>query len=563
MKQVSMLYKRLNFNSTSESRFKLKASLKHSLRIVDGHNALEKEGGLQWDESRTDSNLVFINNELKVFENFSLEDREKFLDDCFAPPQPKNKSALIKNYSAYKIKLENAIDKETNSEAKAIYQSVRDFPKSEEFDVTVFIEQLSVMDIVRKNQRIGMIQKFADAHNSLLNTIDKKRTYIQEGLFKFPKPKNNEKFELTNELNDEDYIFHMRNFLTKNFQDYDIKAIFAHRDEHKIHSHYFLSGVNNKTNELDLHKREIEVVNNYIATLNGIDLEAELIPEHKKLNHAERQRFARYFQRFFYDFTNENLLLEKGIQATIASEAERKSDIAIDRNLENRLPIGLRTHNFATLKAEMAEERALEAENKSNAAENRLIKIKADGDAHIEKVNSIAKVKIEKIKEINEEISTGKVEITNQEKQLNEVEKLIEEKKSDLATLNKEIKSRVTHGNSVISQINERINEKNNELDDVNTQVLQAKSVLEGFTEQLTSLVGGVVKNIYVRSLALMKDSNLATDYMQKIMSDYIKIAPKFLRDICKTAASGVNDTEIVLKMTNKDQELDSNSKDD
>jgi len=460
MKQVSMLYKRLNFNSTGESRFKLKASLKHSLRIVDEHNALEKEGGLQWDESRTDSNLVFINNELKVFKNFSLEDREKFLDDCFAAPQPINKKVLIKSYSAYKIKLENAIEKETNDEAKLILQSVRNIPKEQEIDVSVFIEQLNSLSVVRKNQRINMLEKFADAHNSLLGTFDKKKTFIQEGLFKFPKPKSKEKFELTNELNDVDYIFHMQNFLAKNFSDYDIKAIFAHRDEHKIHSHYFLSGINNKTNELDLHKREIEVVNNYIATLNGIDTEVELIPEGKKLNHGERQRFARYFQRFFYDFTNENLLSEKGIQATIASEAERKSDIAIDRNLENRLPIGLRTHNYATLKAEQAEERALEAENKSDIAENRLIKIKIDGDAHIEKVNSIAKVKIERIKEINKEISTGKVEITNQEKQLNEVEKRIEEKKSDLATLNEEIKSRVTHGNSVISQINERINEK-------------------------------------------------------------------------------------------------------
>jgi len=92
---------------------------------------------------------------------------------------------------------------------------------------------------------------------------------------------------------------------------------------------------------------------------------------------------------------------------------------------------------------------------------------------------------------------------------------------------------------------------------------LQAKSVLEGFTEQLTSLVGGIVKNIYVRSLAIMKNSNLATDYMQKIMSDYIKIAPKFLRDICKTAANSLNDKEIESKMVDKDKELDTDDSKD
>jgi hypothetical protein len=364
-------------------------------------------------------------------------------------------------------------------------------------------------------------------------------------------------------LDDVDYIFHMQKFLTKNFSDYDIKAIFAHRDEHKIHSHYFLSGVNNKTNELDLHKREIEVVNNYIATLNDIDLEAELIPEQKKLNHGERQRFARYFQRFFYDFTNQNLLLEKGIEATIASESERKSDIAIDRNIENRLPIGLRTHNYATLKAEQANEKALAAEKRTNTASVKFDKLERDGNEFISKIDNIKKIKIDKITEIKAEISSGKAEIAGQNEILSEIKSNIAFSEIALKNLNEEISSRVVYGNNVIVEINAKINEKNDELDDVNTQVLQAKRILTGFTDQLASLVGGVVKNIYVRSLALMKDSNLATDYMQKIMSDYIKIAPKFLRDICKTAASGVNDTEIVLKMTNKDQELDGNSKDD
>lgn len=578
MKQVSMLYKRLNFNSSAESRFKMKASLKHSLRVVDEHNAIEKEANLQWDESRTDNNLVLINGKLKTFKNFSTDEREKFIDDCFAPTQPNNKKALIKNYSAYKIKLENAIEKETNGEAKAILQAVRNFPGDQEFDVSNFVAQLNAMNVVRKNQRITMIEKFADAHNSLLGSVDKKKTYIQEGLFKFPRPKNKEKAELTNELLPEDYIYHMRNFLSTNFADYDIKAIFAHLDEDKTHSHYFLSGVNNKTGDLDLHKREVEVVNNYIATLKDIDVEAELIPENKKLNHAERQRFGRYFQRFFYEFTNQHLLLAKGIEAVIANESERQSDIAIQRNIENNLPKNLRSHNFATLKVEQAEQE--------------LMAKKAKGNAIVKRVNEITAIKTEQLNDIKQQISVGKTEISTNEQiiiqlkhqnsalsiELKETQsslinlnEAVTSQKNDILSINNElankktelkmtdalIKERIDDANAYITSINAQLNDKHAELHNIDSQITQAKSILAGFNDRVTQLVGSVIKNIYVRSVAVIKNHSAAADYVQKIMNDYAQIAPAFLRDICKTAANDVEDIEVIAKMKKKDNELD------
>ena len=579
MKQVSMLYKRLNFNSTAESRFKMKASLKNSLRIIDEHNATEKEAGLQWDESRTDNNLVLINSELKSFKNFSTADREKFIDDCFAPTQPNNKKALIKNYSAYKIKLENAIEKETNGEAKAILQALRNVPQDQEIDSSFFTEQLSTMNVVRKNQRINMAEKFANAHNSLLGTTDKKKTYIQEGLFKFPRPKDKNKDELTDELSPGDYIFHMQNFLNTNFADYDIKAIFAHLDEDKTHSHYFLSGVNNKTGELDLHKREIEVVNNYIATLKNIDVESELIPESKKLNHSERQRFGRYFQRFFYDFTNTHLLLSKGIEATIADESERQSDVSIQRNIENNLPKNLRSHNFATLKVELAEQD--------------LMAKKAKGNAIVKRVNEITAIKTEQLNAIKQQISIGKAEIgtneqiiiqlkhqnsalsielketqsslinlneavTSQKNDILSINNELANKKIELKATNALINERINDANAYIASVNVQLNDKHNELRDVDLQITQAKGILAGFNDRVTQLVGNVIKNIYVRSVAVIKNHSAAADYVQKIMNDYAQIAPAFLRDICKTAANDVEDIEVIAKMRKKDSELDS-----
>lgn len=435
------------------------------------------------------------------------------------------------------------------------------------------------MNVVRKNQRINMAEKFANAHNSLLGTTDKKKTYIQEGLFKFPRPKDKNKDELTDELSPGDYIFHMQNFLNTNFADYDIKAIFAHLDEDKTHSHYFLSGVNNKTGELDLHKREIEVVNNYIATLKNIDVESELIPESKKLNHSERQRFGRYFQRFFYDFTNTHLLLSKGIEATIADESERQSDVSIQRNIENNLPKNLRSHNFATLKVELAEQD--------------LMAKKAKGNAIVKRVNEITAIKTEQLNAIKQQISIGKAEIgtneqiiiqlkhqnsalsielketqsslinlneavTSQKNDILSINNELANKKIELKATNALINERINDANAYIASVNVQLNDKHNELRDVDLQITQAKGILAGFNDRVTQLVGNVIKNIYVRSVAVIKNHSAAADYVQKIMNDYAQIAPAFLRDICKTAANDVEDIEVIAKMRKKDSELDS-----
>lgn len=573
MKQVMMLYKRLNFNSTGASRFKMRASLKHSLRIIDEFNESEKDGW-QWDESRTDSNLIYINDELKNFSEFLPEEREKLLDDCFAPPQPLNKKSLVKTYSAYKIKLKNAVDKETNSEAKVVLQAILNTPQDQEIDANVFVAQLEPIAVVRKNQRIGMIERFADAHNALLGTVDKKKTFIQEGIFKFPRPKNKNQDELTNELSPENYIFHMRHFLQTYFADYPIKTIVAHVDEDKVHSHYYLSGLNSQTNELDLNKREIEVVNNYIRTLKGVDLISELIPVGKKLNYAERQRFGRHFQRFFYEFTNQHLLNPKGVEAIISDEAERKSDIAIKRNNENRLPKGFRSHNLAKLEAELAEEKAKRAEAKIKEAK-----------ALVEKVNKITAAKINKITEakaelkvINDEIFTGKAEaaineqvnaqlnidktrmlteIESQQIVLDKLKDEIDDKKFEFEFVQQKINETVSNANAYINEVNQLVANKENQLKTIQSDIFQAKTTLESINDRVAKLVGNVIYNIQIRAMAISKNFNSANDYVKKIMTDYSQIAPAFLRDICKAAAKDAKDTEIVEKMESKDKELD------
>ncbi|HCH2230412.1 TPA: hypothetical protein NKS35_004597 [Vibrio parahaemolyticus] len=512
MKQVRMLYKRLNFNSTAAGRFKMKASLKHSLRIVDEHNSFDKEDGQEWNENLTDNNLVFIGGDLKTFAEFSEEERESFLDSCFAPTQPNNKKALQKTRSAYGKKLENAIEKETNPIAKEMLEAIKEVPLHQMIE-NHLLQRLHNDDVqmVRKSQRLTMVQKYADAHNALTETVNKKSTYIQEGLFKFPKPKDKNVNELTDELSAEDYIFHMERFLKEHFPEHETKAIFCHVDEAKIHSHYYLSGANSKTNELDLHKRELEIVNDYIRKVtdpNNIDV--ELIPTDKKLSFGERQRFGRYFQRLFFDYTNENLLYERGVIATITEESERKSDLSKQRNAEAKLPKSQRSHNYATHQAELAEKKTLDAE--------------------------------QRLVSVNTEIANVEKQLQSKRMERFVIEKTIEDRKFSLEEVETELAT------------------NRDLLDMVNSQIEEAKQYLSDFQESFFNAVGNVTKNIYVRAIALLKGNQSgAEQYAQRILQEYSEIAPEPLRDICKSAAKAVEDIELESRMKRKDQTMDLN----
>lgn len=512
MKYVRMLYKRLNFNSTAAGRFKMKASLKHSLRIIDEYNLLNKDAGLEWNEKLTDNNLVFINDDLKTFEQFSEEEREEFLDSCFAPTQPNNKKALQKTRSAYGKKLENAIEKETNPIAKEMLEAIKEVPLHQMIE-NHLLQRLHNDDVemVRKSQRLTMVQKYADAHNALTETVNKKSTYIQEGLFKFPKPKDENVDELTDELSAEDYIFHMKRFLNEHFPDHEIKAIFCHVDEAKIHSHYYLSGANSKTNELDLHKREIEIVNDYIRKVTEpINIEDELIPTDKKLTFGERQRFGRYFQRLFFDYTNENLLYERGVAASVTEESERKHDLFKQRNAEAKLPKSQRSHNYATLQAELAEKKTLDA--------------------------------VQRLLSVNEEISDVEKQLQTKRMERFVIEKVIEDKKSTL----EEVESELATNRDL--------------LDMVNSQIEEAKQYLSDFQESFFNAIGNVTKNIYVRAVALVKGNDAGAEkYAKKILEEYSEITPEPLRDICKSAAKAVDDYELESRMKRKDQSMDLN----
>ena len=98
----------------------------------------------------------------------------------------------------------------------------------------------------------------------------------------------------------------------------------------------FLSGRNSETGEFDLHKRQIQVVNEYIRKVYSVD---GFFPKDSKLSREESQDFGRFFQKMVKDFANEHLFHAKALNVVFAPETEQKvrSD-GKKMNREARLP---------------------------------------------------------------------------------------------------------------------------------------------------------------------------------------------------------------------------------
>ncbi|WP_194793568.1 hypothetical protein, partial [Vibrio parahaemolyticus] len=196
--------------------------------------------------------------------------------------------------------------------------------------------------------------------------------------------------------------------------------------------------------------------------------------------------------------------------AAITDESERKSDLSKQRNAEAKLPKSQRSHNYATHQAELAEKKALDAE--------------------------------QRLVSVNTEIANVEKQLQSKRMERFVIEKTIEDRKFSLEEVETELAT------------------NRDLLDMVNSQIEEAKQYLSDFQESFFNAVGNVTKNIYVRAIALLKGNQSgAEQYAQKILQEYSEIAPEPLRDICKSAAKAVEDIELESRMKRKDQTMDLN----
>ncbi len=148
-----------------------------------------------------------------------------------------------------------------------------------------------------------------------------------------------------------------------------IKLITGHDDERSVddntgaHTHYFISGQNEKTGKYDFRKAQIKVVNEYIL-LNAPN--EKQLSEDGNLTRQQNSMLGHYCQRIMLDFANENLFKSKGLKAEFAPETEQKSALRKKMNAEAKLPKSERSHNYYTYQLERTQQKIQEAEHQYN-----------------------------------------------------------------------------------------------------------------------------------------------------------------------------------------------------
>ncbi len=366
-RDIYHLYRRINYTSRYASRSKCEASLKHSLRLLltlaGTMTKAKKAKKLEWNNELSDNNLIWRNGKLSQLNQWSQDDRLELLYQLAPAPRIHNQKTLQTQHRQYRLKLKKAIASETkkgNVEAAEFLQTVLN---TEGYVPYSRIEKFGRLTMQRKNQRIKMLDTYLNAHNQLEHRAPTNAVYLQEGFLKVP-----HRWGVGSDtLSLAEYIEFTHKFLTHYFPEYPIQAIIGHDDERNpeqntgCHPHYFLSGRNSETGKYDLHKRQIQVVNEYVARELSV---TDFFPKDGKLSWQESQDFGRFFQMMVKDFANEHLFHPKGLNVIFAPESEKRSERRKRINREASLPKSERSYNYYTHQLELVLDKVEQAEKR-------------------------------------------------------------------------------------------------------------------------------------------------------------------------------------------------------
>ncbi|HFQ5047333.1 TPA: hypothetical protein ACGUWG_004123 [Vibrio vulnificus] len=334
---------------------------------------LKKTKKLEWNNDLSSNNLIWCNGKLSKLDSWSEEKRQEFLYQITPAPRIRNQKKLLTQQRQYRLKMNKAVQSETkkgNLEAANFLQAVLDTPGHVSYSR---IDKFGKLTMQRKKQRIRMLETYLNAHNQVQNRAPTNAVYLQEGILKVP-----HQWEVSSDtLTLEEYIEFTRKFLTHYFPQYPIEAIIGHDDERSIeqdtgcHPHYYLSGRNRETGQYDLHKRQVQVVNEYIHQVYSVK---NFFPKSGKLSREESQDFGRFFQKMVKDFANENLFHPKDLNVVFSPETERQSDRRKAMNREASLPKSERSYNYHTHQLELIQDKITLTEKKHSNLLNELEK---------------------------------------------------------------------------------------------------------------------------------------------------------------------------------------------
>jgi hypothetical protein len=494
MNAIRLFYSRFNYNSTTKGRGKCEKSLMHTLRIL-----LEALQELDWKEELVDENLIWINDEIHKLSDFSEDEKYELLYKVAPKPKMRDKKKHQNNRRKYKLKLKKAIASEAengNKEASDFMKEILQFDDSK-FISYSRLEKFEKLEMSRKNQRLQMLRIYIESHNLLSNSVDNENSvYVQEGIFRIP-----HRWGVgTDVVTKEDYINIVRDFLTENFTNYPIETIVCHDDERLLeentgaHSHYFLSGKNEKTGDYDLHKAQIKAVNRYIKQFGDID---DRLPDNGKLNRKQSGVFGEYFQRMFYDYTNKHLLISKGLVAEFSPETERQSQERKMINRESKLPKRLRSHNMYSREAEILSSR-LDDLKERICAEN------------------------DELKLLDNNLEQQKEALEFNDTQIEEA-KLVLEHYINQAQLSFEESM----------QQEERLNKLTEQVEVLDTKTGNA--------------IADICRKIY--SVSALRDRGLdakAQKFIEQILIEFSSLEPSLLNNVCGAAARAINEEALI-----------------
>jgi hypothetical protein len=499
-KLIHAFYRRFNTSATAKDRANSRQSLCHLLRII-----IKDTKKIEWLDEFADNNLLWQpSTGLIALNTLSDEQKLAIIEDVSAPTPVKNKTKKQKVRGQYKAKIKKAILVErvkgndlVVSLLETVFMTAND-EKVEEWILDVFKR----LDMNRKDQRVNMLETYIKTHNSLVACLpNANNVFLQEGLFKIP-----HKWNITTDIiGTERYITVVRDFLTEYFPDYPIELIVAHHDERMLdtetglfketgaHSHYILSGQNSRTGVFDLNKAQVKVVNDYIKRVGP---ESDYLPDNGKMSRTQSVIFGHYFQRFFYDYFNQNLLEPRGLKAEFTDETERQSEQRWRMNEESKRPKSQRQYNLNNALSE--------------ASAQRLHTLEDQNAAQLEKQNEIAG------------------SILDSQQKLSQKNSLLKE------------------AGKLLADFNLDLSEKNKTLQELHAAIADLRVVTELLGNEYGQHLAALVKDIYVRvqygNRGLDKQ---AQQYLLNIVERFITHIPKELQQHCVSAAQGAGDKEL------------------
>ncbi|GFE03671.1 hypothetical protein KUL156_62630 [Alteromonas sp. KUL156] len=334
-----------------------------------------------------------------------------------------------RTFSQQKHKLKKWIDANNTSpeEQKLFTKILAGIEKKPAATVNIdkALEQLSACGKVKRfNDKQKAIRSLLELHNQRkdlnVDQTSQLKTATISVLFKIP---GHNKHDVTAEQQEQ----LINSYYKQNFADYEVLLSIVHNDEAIPHVHLTIDGKNSRTQQHDFVQRQYE----YIKEKADLSAFPEL---YSQLDAQQLVEVGEHLQDDFYSFTN-RFLQENGSKATFAKKvyesAEHKAIERAEIKKDTSKRIADREYNTANYYAEQKKKnikRAMEAGLKAEAAESREIQANNRTQSAIEKLLDFAQAYAVNL--LNSPLKRLRDAITG----VYEIDKNIADKTVDLAT---------------------------------------------------------------------------------------------------------------------------------